>query len=243
MKKIFVISPIGSEESETRKQADKVLKHIIKPVSEELGYEAIRSDEEVGSNLISKSVIRNIVEADIVIADLTEHNPNVFYELAVRHTIAKPVIQIIKDGEKIPFDISHQRTISYRLDLDGAEQAKESLKAFIKDISSGVKVENPVTEVLGLERISGVKSDDLEVNDALQELTNEIKRIPEYLKDMESRMAGRMSQVAETQPIGNNLMEGLSTEDKMGMVMIEKIMSNPNALPYLFEMMSQGSKK
>ena len=127
MKKIFVISPIGSGESETRKQADKVLKHIIKPVSEELGYEAVRSDEEVGSNLISKSVIRNIVEADIVIADLTEHNPNVFYELAVRHTIAKPVIQIIKDNIK---EMDEYKEISYA--VSWYERYNDLLQKYLK---------------------------------------------------------------------------------------------------------------
>lgn len=242
MKKLFVISPIGEEGSNIRNQADKVLKFIIKPVAEELGYEAIRADEEIKSNLISKSVIRNVVESDLVVADMTNHNPNVFYELAIRHTIGKSVIQMIEESGILPFDVSHQRTIKYELDLDGVEKAKNTLKEFILS-SQEEKVENPVTEVLGLSKISTLESDDIDMNSAVQELTNEIKRIPEYLKDMESRMAGRMSQVAETQPIGNNLMEGLSPEEKMSMIMVEKMMSNPNAIQYLFEMMSQGNKK
>ena len=55
--------------------------------------------------LITAQVIQNLVEWELVIADLSEHNPNVFYELAVRHALKKPIVQLIQAGQKIPFDV------------------------------------------------------------------------------------------------------------------------------------------
>ena len=92
MKTCFVISQIGEENSTQRLEADKVLKYVIKPSLEELGYKVVRADESTEAGSISKSVIQSVIESDLVIADLTNHNPNVFYELAIRHAIAKPFI-------------------------------------------------------------------------------------------------------------------------------------------------------
>jgi len=61
--------------------------------------------------------MRYLRKSDLVIADLTYHNPNVFYELAVRHLNKKPVIHLIKKGEKIPFDINDRRTIFYEFNV------------------------------------------------------------------------------------------------------------------------------
>jgi hypothetical protein len=62
------------------------------------------------------------------VADLTERNPNVFYELAIRHAIRKPLIQIIKSDEQIPFDVAGTRTIPVdHRDLDSVEFAKAEI--------------------------------------------------------------------------------------------------------------------
>jgi len=87
-KSCFVIAPIGQEESETRNRSDLVLKHIIKPAAEECGYKAVRADEISEPGIITTQVIQRLIDDDLVIADLTERNPNVFYELAIRHAIA-----------------------------------------------------------------------------------------------------------------------------------------------------------
>ena len=77
---------------------------------------------------ITSQVIQHLAEDPLVIADLTSHNPNVFYELAVRHCTGLPVIHLLQDGQGIPFDISQQRTIffDYR-DLDSVQTCREQL--------------------------------------------------------------------------------------------------------------------
>src|SRR5438552_15664428 len=87
----FVISPIGEDDSETRKCSDQVLKHIITGPIEQLGYEVVRADKISEPGIITSQIIEQVVEAALVIADLTEKNPNVFYELALRHVTRKPL--------------------------------------------------------------------------------------------------------------------------------------------------------
>jgi hypothetical protein len=76
--------------------------HIIHPVAKECGYLAIRADEISEPGIITSQVIQHLLDDHLVIADLTGHNANVFYELAIRHAIRKPVLQLIQKGEQIP---------------------------------------------------------------------------------------------------------------------------------------------
>ena len=97
-KTCFVISPIGEPDSDTRKRADQILKHVVKPAVGECGYTAVRADEIDKPGIITSQVIQRVVTDPLVIADLTERNPNVFYELAIRHALRKPLVQLIKQG-------------------------------------------------------------------------------------------------------------------------------------------------
>lgn len=105
-KECFVICPIGSEGSEARERADKLMEHIIEEALGDFDYTPVRADQITEPGSITNQVIQRTVESDLLIADLTGHNPNVFYELAVRHATAKPYIQLIDSSESIPFDIS-----------------------------------------------------------------------------------------------------------------------------------------
>jgi hypothetical protein len=134
----FVISPIGKEGSEARGRADKVLKHVITPVADECGYEAIRADKISEPGMITTQVINHILNDPLVVADLTGHNANVFYELAVRHATRKPYLQIIQKGEPIPSDVAGMRTIDLdHTDLESVAIAKEEIERQI--ISTAVR--------------------------------------------------------------------------------------------------------
>ena len=107
----FVISPIGEEGSPTRKRANQVLSHVIRPAAEHCGYRIERSDDISQPGIITKQIIEKLLKAPLVIADLTERNPNVFYEVAIRHVVRKPLVQLIEVSEQIPFDLSASRMI------------------------------------------------------------------------------------------------------------------------------------
>lgn len=111
-KTCFVISPIGKPGSVGRKRADQILKHVIEPVATECGYgEVTRADKISDPGMISRQIIERLLEADMVVADLTDHNPSVFYEVAVRHAFRKPLVQLTEADQVIPFDVADVRTI------------------------------------------------------------------------------------------------------------------------------------
>jgi len=143
----FVISPIGEEESETREQSDTVFEYIIEAALEEFNYSPIRADQIAEPGIITNDIIEYLVESPLVIADLTESNANVFYELAIRHAYEKPTIQIIQEGESIPFDVAATRTIHFDLeDIVSVEKAKDEIKSQIESIENEEETfENPIT--------------------------------------------------------------------------------------------------
>jgi hypothetical protein len=152
-KTCFVISPIGEHDSETRKRSDQVLRHVIRPAATSCGYKAVRADEIDKPGMITSQVIQHVVNDALVVADLTERNPNVFYELAIRHALRKPLVQIIRKGDAIPFDVAGTRTIYVdHKDLDSVESAKneiiEQIKALERDSSD---IETPISVSLDLQ--------------------------------------------------------------------------------------------
>jgi DNA-binding protein Fis len=137
-----VIAPIGDKDIDIRKRSDKVLKHIFKKALSP-DYQVTRADEITEPGMITSQVLRAVQDSDLVVADLTGHNPNVFYELAVRHAIEKPIIHVIEPRlSKIPFDVGGFRTIEFDLtNPDSIESAVEDLR---KQASAGKWGETPV---------------------------------------------------------------------------------------------------
>src|SRR6516165_1133731 len=84
----FVIGPIGADGSPERKHADLLLHAVIKHVLEadEFGYRVKRADEDADPGMIGDRMISDILDAELVVADLTNLNPNAFYELGIRHS-------------------------------------------------------------------------------------------------------------------------------------------------------------
>jgi len=153
-KTCFVIAPIGDEESDTRKRSDQILKHIISPAAKECGYEALRADQISEPGIITSQVIQHIVDDPLVIADLTGRNPNVFYELALRHALKKPLVQVIKKGEQIPFDVAGMRTVPVdHHDLDSVEEAKGEIISQIRSVEDKgpEQIETPISVSIELQ--------------------------------------------------------------------------------------------
>jgi hypothetical protein len=191
----FVVAPIGEPDSETRKRSDQILKHLIKPAVKKCGYDAIRADEISEPGKITSQVIQHIINDPLVIADLTEHNPNVFYEIAIRHVYGKPFVQIMQTDEHLPFDLADMRTIFVdHHDLDSVEQADaaivEQIKALQRDSS---RIQTPISAAIGLQALQVLmQSKDPEqrsiadVLSAIQDMRNSILgAISLPLRDME----------------------------------------------------------
>jgi len=181
----FVIAPIGPEGSDVRVRSDQVLKHIIAPAARECGYDAIRADQISEPGLITSQVIQHVVEDPLVIADLTGRNPNVFYELALRHAIKKPVVQIIHAAESIPFDVAASRTIHVdHHDLDSAAKAKEEIIKQIKSVERNpAEVDTPISVAIELQSLrqsdNPLEKSNAEIITMLQDLRTTIVELRE----------------------------------------------------------------
>jgi PAS domain S-box-containing protein len=92
---------------------------------------AIRADHGTLTGSVINQIYNDIRQATLVVADLTGRNPNVFYEVGLAHMLGKPVIQLMGDGDDIPFDIAHIRTIKYS--FHQLSDLREKLKNALRD--------------------------------------------------------------------------------------------------------------
>lgn len=187
-KSCFVISRIGEPDTETRKRSDQILKHVIKPAVESLGYHAIRADEIDKPGLITSQVISHVVDDDLVVADLTERNPNVFYELAIRHALNKPLVQLIAKHERIPFDVAGTRTIHVdHTDLDSAARARNEIVAQVKSLEENpADTDTPISVAVDLQRLR--KSDNPEQR-SLADIMSVVSEIRGAVSKLENNTA------------------------------------------------------
>jgi hypothetical protein len=147
----FVISPIGAVDSVERKHADLVLSALIEPALTQLGLTAVRADKISKPGMITGQVIDHLCRAKLVIADLSFGNPNVYYELALRHATRKAVVQIIRTSDRLPFDVGQFRTVTIdmtdiytlvpQLDLHRQEITRQCRAA----LEEGAVTENPLS--------------------------------------------------------------------------------------------------
>lgn len=127
----FIVCPIGEENSDTRKNSDKLFEHLIEPICKELDFECIRVDKLNNPNSITSDILDYLKTADLVIADLSEHNPNAFYEIGYRKALNLPIIHIKNKSTRIPFDISDIRTFDYSFDISDSAEFQNRIKQTI----------------------------------------------------------------------------------------------------------------
>lgn len=147
----FVVSPIGQSGSDIRQKADDFLEFIVRGCEaiDRYGYEVIRGDHINEPGRITTQVVRLIDKSDLVIADVTGGNANVYYELALRDALGKPLITCAEQNTALPFDTRDQRTIFYSMHSRLAQQARIELGKQIDTVNSGKFVpENPIVEAL-----------------------------------------------------------------------------------------------
>ena len=188
----FVICAIGPLGSETRQRADNLFRHVITPVLRSK-FDVTRADRLTAPGLITRQVIQLVIESDLVVADLTGRNPNVYYELALRHTLRRPCVQLIDAGEQLPFDIADTRTIEFDIaDLTSVDECKKALVHHIStSMAAGVdgSVESPISvavDLLELRKSSNpLEHGAAEILDLLGELRSEMKLLRSSVGDGE----------------------------------------------------------
>lgn len=134
-KSVFVISPIAKVDDAGFDFTKLFLDEIVKPAAAAAGgfKVPVRADEVRAPGSITAKVVRDIVNADVCIADLTGRNPNVMYEVAIAHAADKPVILLQQEGGGPPFDFTDERVIRYSTRADEANRARETLTDYLRN--------------------------------------------------------------------------------------------------------------
>jgi O-acetyl-ADP-ribose deacetylase (regulator of RNase III) len=156
-KKCFVIMPFGKKPVDGKDlDFDYVYHVLIEKAIKELGIDCERCDEIISTGAIHKKMFRGIFDADVSVVDITSLNPNVFYELGVRHALHKCVTVVIRRNSNlpIPFNISGLTILGY--DMDSADQLESSRKKIRDHIQNGL-------DTLGTDSIIYDTLDDLVV--------------------------------------------------------------------------------
>jgi hypothetical protein len=226
----FVIGPIGDEGTDARIHADWLLEGIIEPVMAQFtDFIVKRADRDPRPGLIDAQMINDLLNADLVIADLSFSNPNAFYEIGIRHMAQKPIIHMQLKDEKPPFDLSLYRAIKFsRLRIRDLEEAKTELKRTIDALlAPDYEVENPVTHARGKVKLDEHATSGQKV--ILDQLDAHQERI-EMLEDQLRFFTNPGNAIQSALPLGHrgeppaSTIIGFSTKDSLTSELITKIM-------------------
>jgi hypothetical protein len=117
---------------------DDLYRDVIVPTCTELGFEARRADDVYSPGIILQDIVTGLVRAQVVIAEITPVNANVFYELGYAHALGKPTILLAERDRTLPFDVSGYRCIFYDNTIGGKAIVQESLARHLKNILGAV---------------------------------------------------------------------------------------------------------
>lgn len=151
----FVIMPFSDTSKCKSEQWTEIFENMIKPAVKDFGnhYKCYKACLDIGN--IIKDILSNLNQADVVIADLTDKNPNVFYELGVRHALRNTTILITQSFEDVPFDLKHYALVKYDWTTrKGREEFSKSIGRILRhfeDNPDNSILTSPVLEYLSLE--------------------------------------------------------------------------------------------
>lgn len=228
MRICFVVCPIGEDNSNTRNRSDKLLKHIIEPVCDKNNLEVIRVDTLNYSDSITNTIVEYLNTADLVIADLSDHNPNAFYEIGYRSALKKPIIHLKNKETSIPFDISSIRTFDYDLtDLDAVEELKQRLNQTIATFN----FDSSINE-------NNENSDNDYIN---SQVLQELFKIHDDIEEIKKQVSNNRSDTAAVSVLADKLADKnkFSLEDTMATLFLKEIFNDPSKLHTITSAMKQ----
>lgn len=202
-KTCFIITPIGGDSTEIRRAAEGVMDAVIIPALKDSGFkeENIKVAHRMSNpGSINKQVISRIVEDDLAIVNLTGLNPNVMYELAVRHAVRKPVIQICESNTRLPFDIVDERTIFYTNDMRGVIELRSNLDSYLSEIFKEDKPDNPIYRVV--DEINLLRNNENSNNDVNKYIIDRLSSIENSIGTLRNHNVNQNSNtVIEDKPL------------------------------------------
>lgn len=179
-KKCFFITPIGNPESEEYRKLEALVNNVLNKILQKYEYQLIVAHEIHNLGSIGDQIFSSIIDADLVISNLTGLNANVMYETAVAHSFDLPTIMICEtDSPRPPFDLIGDRIIFFDDSIEGAGKLCDDLENKIDVLQENPDVDNPVKRVLkkvSLARELETRTDDNStILSLLLELTEDVK--------------------------------------------------------------------
>ena len=214
----FVISPIGKEGTELHTRFKEVFEYIIKNAVKASGYElnVLRADDIDQAGSFIKDILENLYSSFVVIADLTGQNPNVFYELGVRHSLRPRTILIAQSVDDIPSDLREYRTIVYDTSAKGAANFAKRLKNYLTQLhKEPERPDNPVLDRIGSifeNQLSQLEAEKQNLQDELSNLQQERASKPE--KRVIASVFGRVNRILQLMNAERQVFGGSYHRDK-----------------------------
>lgn len=164
-KTCFAIMPIADHPDYTPGHFTRVYNHLIKPACERAGYKVIRADDAKASHMIMFDILKNIVECDMAICDLSSKNANVFYELGLRQAFNKKTILITDGMTNTPFDITGFRYVKYSesLRVDTVMSDVAEISAMLEETE--MASEDDINSIVNLLKIQPAHINKVQLNE------------------------------------------------------------------------------
>jgi hypothetical protein len=146
-KNCFVIMPFSPTESCS--DWTNIFENLIKPAVRGMGFSYNCERSTIDGGPFIKGILESLYRADLVIADITDRNPNVFYELGVRHTLRNRTIIITQNENHLPSDLAGYGVVLYEPSLKGLPKFKADLKRIVGKIHKYPdRSDNPVSDYI-----------------------------------------------------------------------------------------------
>jgi hypothetical protein len=175
----FIITPIGPDPSPIRRAADGLINTVIRPTLEELQFVVHVPHEMTDPGSITRQVIQHLLDDELVVANLTGLNPNVMYELAVRHATGRPVVVLAEVGTVLPFDVSDERTLFFTNDMTGVEEVRPAFTAMVAAAMRDQTPDNPIYRVrqAGVMREVAANTPERYIVEQLEAIQEQLSRL------------------------------------------------------------------
>lgn len=199
----FVIMPISKQDGYDADHFDLVYEDIIKPAIKLAGMEPRRADDTVNTNVIHVDILRNVIESDIAICDMSSRNPNVFYELGVRQAFDKPTVLMIDESTVPPFDVANIRFVNYKKAM-GYRDVTDVVEKLAQTLTVTYEKRNEKTEINSPIRFMELMTTPAQLNQT--DMTQEDR--------MSIRMSELTSSVIQIQQAQSDILKFLKSDPK-----------------------------
>ena len=212
--KAFVLMPFKEE-------FEDIYDYLIHDPLSKAGYEVKRADDILSQQNIMEDIVQSIMGGDLIVADLSTANPNVYYELGLAHAFGKKVILLAQEIKEVPFDLQSYRIISYSTHFTQMNNARQEFQKYIEGVRTGkIQFGSPVIDFgitvspltdTGIQSLvtkadgqdeRGILDYRVELEESMETMTKMVDELGERLNTLEMAMKSASNQLESSKDIG-----------------------------------------